>query len=216
MSTNISVLVADDEPMIRHGLAAILAPEPDIAVVGEAGDGAEAVSAAGRHLPNVVLMDIRMPRVDGIEATRTITARWPDRVKVLVLTTFADDDYVTRAMLAGASGFLLKRSSGEEITQAIRTVHGGESLLFPAKVRAMFGSAGAAHDAHPGFHKLTAREAEILTLVADGLSNAEIARRLYVSVETVKTHVASVLTKLEVRDRTQAVVRAYRDRFITP
>ncbi|MGW0231326.1 response regulator [Actinopolymorpha singaporensis] len=216
MSTKISVLVADDEPMIRHGLAAILAPEPDIAVVGEAGDGAEAVSATGRHLPNVVLMDVRMPRVDGIEATRTITARWPDRVKVLVLTTFADDDYVTRAMLAGASGFLLKRASGEEITQAIRTVHGGESLLFPAKVRAMFGSAGAAHEAHPGFDRLTAREAEILTLVAEGLSNAEIARRLYVSVETVKTHVASVLTKLEVRDRTQAVVRAYRDRFITP
>lgn len=211
---SIRVLIADDEPVICQGLAAILTPEPDITVVGQARDGAEAVSAVREHQPDVVLMDVRMPRVDGIEATRVITTRWPATARVLVLTTFSDDDYVIGALRCGASGFLLKRASAEELTGAIRTVRAGESLLFPTALRHLFQGSTTPQRARADFDRLTPREAQTLLLVAEGLSNAEIAAQLHVGVETVRSHVASILAKLGVRDRTQAVVRAYRDRFI--
>ncbi|MCD0451049.1 response regulator transcription factor [Actinocorallia sp. API 0066] len=210
-----SVLIVDDERLIRAGLAAIVGAEPDLSVAGEAGDGAEARAQAARLEPDVVLMDVRMPGVDGLEATRRILTELPHPPKILVLTTFENDDYVYDALRVGASGFLLKRSRPEEILQAIRLVVQGDILLFPAAIRALAAPRSAPAPAR--WHAdLTEREAEVLRLMATGLSNAEIADRLYLSLQTVKTHVGNLLAKLGARDRTQAVIHAYETGFIQP
>lgn len=211
--TAIRVLLVDDESLVRAGLRAIIDAEPDLEVVGEAGDGAEAVSQARSVRPDVVCMDVRMPHVDGIAATRTLTSR-AESPRVLVLTTFENDDYVYDALAAGASGFLLKRAAPEQVTAAIRTVHAGESLLFPDAVRRLVRSHGRAASTRAGLPTLTEREGDVLRLMARGLSNAEIAAELVLGVETVKSHVASLLSKLDVRDRTQAVIRAYESGFV--
>ncbi|MEU4623804.1 response regulator transcription factor [Actinoplanes sp. NPDC023801] len=208
----ISVLIADDDVLVRAGLRAILTAEADLTVAGEAGDGSEVLPAALRLRPDVVLMDVRMPRMDGIQATRLLLDRFDDPPKVLVVTTFANDEYVYQALQAGAAGFLLKRARPEQITEAVRVVARGDSLLFPAAVRRLAAAYGPPDG--PVGSQLTAREAEVLTLMAEGLSNAEIAVRLILGVETVKSHVGSVLAKLGVRDRTQAVVVAYRSGFV--
>ena len=210
------VLIVDDDDLIRAGLRAILGAEPDLEVVGEARDGAEVVPAAIKLRPDVVLMDVRMPAVDGIQATRLLLERLDTPPRVLVVTTFENDEYVYEALRAGASGFLLKRSKPAHIVEAVRVVAQGDSLLFPAAVRRLAAAYGPA--ASPGLPgaRLTEREGEVLRLMAEGLSNAEIAARLVLGLETVTTHVGNVLTKLGVRDRTQAVVLAYRSGFISP
>ncbi|MFC7530753.1 response regulator [Actinoplanes sp. GCM10030250] len=209
------VLIADDDDLVRAGLRAILGAEDDLTVTGEVTDGADVVQAAVRRRPDVVLMDVRMPRLDGIQATRLLLDRFTaDAPKVLVVTTFANDEYVYEALRAGASGFLLKRARPEQIVEAVRVVARGDSLLFPAAVRRLAASYGRP-DGRIGRAELTAREAEVLTLMADGLSNAEIAARLVLGVETVKSHVGSILGKLGVRDRTQAVVVAYKSGFVS-
>jgi DNA-binding NarL/FixJ family response regulator len=211
----VRVALVDDEPLIRSGLAAVLSSEDDLLVVGEAGDGAEVLDLVGRTAPDVVLMDVRMPRVDGIAATRALV-RAGSRARVLVLTTFANDDHVIEALAAGADGFLLKRSSPEEVLHGIRTVARGESLLFPDAVRELARRHVRAPDPvlGAGLLRLTAREQEVLRLMAEGLSNAEVAARLVLGVETVRSHVAAVLAKTGARDRTQAVVLAYRSGFV--
>ncbi len=209
------VLIVDDDELIRAGLRAILAAEPDLDVVGEAADGAEVVPAAVRLRPDVVLMDVRMPAVDGIQATRLLLQRMAEPPRVLVVTTFENDEYVYEALRAGASGFLLKRSRPQHIVDAVRVVARGDSLLFPAAVRRLAAAYGPVAQRLPGV-RLTEREGEVLRLMADGRSNAEIAADLVLGLETVKTHVGNVLTKLGVRDRTQAVVVAYRSGFISP
>ena len=214
----IRVLVVDDEELVRTGLRMILDAESDISVVGTAADGAQAVSEVRRLRPDVVLMDIRMPAVDGLAATRTILGG-PDAApcKVVILTTFDVDEHVYEALRAGASGFLLKDVPADQLVHAIRVAAAGEALLAPSVTRrliAAFTEHGpppegtAAHP--PGLAELTAREVEVLVLLAEGLSNAEIARRLFVGDATVKTHVARILTKLGVRDRVQAVIVAFR------
>jgi DNA-binding NarL/FixJ family response regulator len=216
----VRVLIADDDGLVRSGLRTILSIEPDIDVVGEASDGFEAVRRSAELDPDVVLMDVRMPNLDGIQATRRIVERSPSRPRVLVVTTFEHDDYVFDALRAGASGFVLKRVQPDELAQAIRIVATGESLVFPALTRALV----ERHNVQlpPGDRRaelvasLTEREAEILRLVARGLSNQEIADTLVVAVHTVKSHVAHVLGKLESRDRTQAVIVAYETGFIRP
>lgn len=222
--TVIRVLLADDEPLVRSGLRAILESEPDLAVVGEADDGAAAISEARRTRPDIVLMDVRMPRVDGIAATRLLGQFDGGGPAVIVVTTFENDNYVYKALQAGARGFLLKRSAAEDFVNAVRTVHEGESLLFPAALRRLVTRhrAGSGAGAGPGDDdgdglaaaKLTEREKEVLRLMAQGRSNAEIAAELFLGVETVKTHVRNTLAKLRVRDRVQAVVRAYESGFI--
>ena len=215
---SLGVLLVDDEPLIRSGLRAIINAEPDLAVIGEAEDGAAVTPLVRRLRPDVVLMDVRMPVVDGIEATRRLLANVEHPPRVLVLTTFENDDYVFDALRAGAAGFLLKRARPDEVVRAIRILAAGDSLLFPAAIRelaARHAPAGAHGDGLRGAG-LTDREAEVLRLIAQGLSNAEIAAHLFVSLETVKTHVAHVLTKLDARDRTQAVIRAYQTGFIAP
>jgi len=209
----IRVLLVDDESLIRAGLRAIIDAEPDLDVVGEAADGAEAVAEVRSLRPDVVCMDVRMPRVDGLEATRLLVAR-AEAPRVLVLTTFENDDYVYEALGAGASGFLLKRATPAQVTAAIRTVHAGESLLFPDAVRRLARAHRGPADQRPGLPTLTDREGEVLRLMARGMSNAEIAAELVLGVETVKSHVASLLNKLDVRDRTQAVIRAYESGFV--
>ncbi|WP_209648570.1 response regulator transcription factor [Kibdelosporangium banguiense] len=214
---SIKVVLVDDEELIRAGLRAIIDAEPDLTVVGEAGDGAEALDLVAGHLPDVVLMDVRMPAVDGIQATRHILRRMPDPPKIIVVTTFENDDYVYDALRAGADGFLLKRARPTEIIRAIRVVVAGDSLLFPAKIRAL----AAQHGGDPrrsGLDEagLTDREAEVLRLMATGLSNVEISEQLFVGVQTVKTHVGNVLSKLHARDRTQAVITAYESGFVIP
>ena len=215
---SLAVLLVDDEPLIRGGLRAIIDAEDDLTVVGEAEDGAEVGPLVRRLCPDVVLMDVRMPRVDGIEATRRLLAHVDEPPRVLVLTTFENDDYVFDALRAGATGFLLKRARPDEIVRAIRLVAAGDSLLFPAAIRELALRNAPAAEAAGGLHAagLTERESEVLRLMADGLSNAEIAAQLVVSAETVKTHVARVLAKLDARDRTQAVIRAYQSGFIRP
>ncbi|MBD2897969.1 response regulator [Actinomadura sp. RB99] len=215
----IKVLLVDDERLIRAGLAAIINAEDDLAVVGEASDGAEVPDAVARLRPDVILMDVRMPRLDGIQATRHILDTVREPPKIIVVTTFENDEYVYDALKAGANGFLLKRTRPEEILQAVRMVAHGDSLLFPAAIREL----AAAHGPSPAggraarWHgELTEREADVLRLVAKGRSNAEIAGELFVSPQTVKTHVGNILAKLQARDRTQAVILAYETGFITP
>jgi DNA-binding NarL/FixJ family response regulator len=212
----IRVLLADDEALVRGGLRAIIGAEPGMEVVGEAEDGSQVASLVRRLEPGVVLMDIRMPRVDGIEATRQVTAMTTATpVRVIVLTTFEHDDYVYEALRAGASGFLLKRARPDEMLLAIRVVASGDSLLFPAAIRDLAARRRVPR-ANPVSAALTGREQEILRLMAAGLSNDEIGQRLYVGVETVKTHVRSVLRKLGARGRTQAVIIAYEAGFVSP
>ncbi|MBC3191383.1 response regulator transcription factor [Pseudonocardia sp. C8] len=209
------VLLVDDEELVRAGLRAVLDADPGLTVLGEAADGAEVPGLVARLRPDVVLMDVRMPAVDGITATREVLRR-PDPPRLLVLTTFGHDRYVYDALRAGATGFLLKRTPPREIVRAVHTVAAGESLLFPAAVRELvagFAPGGGDRLAAAG---LTAREGEVLRLMARGLSNAEIAAELYLGVETVKTHVAGVLAKTGSRDRTQAVVAAYESGFVDP
>ncbi|MEV5571252.1 response regulator transcription factor [Spirillospora sp. NPDC052269] len=215
----IKVLLVDDERLIRAGLAAIINAEPDLSVVGEAADGSEVQDAVARTAPDVVLMDVRMPRLDGIQATRRLLAGGGVPPKIIVVTTFENDEYVYDALKAGADGFLLKRTRPEEILQGIRTVVLGESLLFPTAIRTLAAehAPGAGPDGGADWHdRLTEREADVLRLVARGRSNAEIATELYVSPQTVKTHVGNVLAKLQARDRTQAVILAYETGFISP
>jgi DNA-binding NarL/FixJ family response regulator len=212
----ITVLLVDDDELIRVGLRAIIDAEADLEVVGEAADGAEVVPLVVRRRPAVVLMDVRMPAVDGIQATRHLLATVRDPPRVLVVTTFENDDYVYQALRAGASGFLLKRARPAEVVEAIRVVAHGESLLFPAALRRLVSSHGAGAGDRLQDVGLTDREADVLRRMAAGLSNTEIAAELVVGVETVKTHVGNVLTKLGARDRTQAVIAAYESGFITP
>jgi DNA-binding NarL/FixJ family response regulator len=217
----IRVLIADDHELMRGGLRAMLGAQEDLEVVGEAGDGAEAVEAALRLRPDVVIMDIRMPRVDGIEATRRLQAHGDAAPKVLVLTTFDLDEYVWEALRAGAGGFMLKDAPPRQLAEAVRTVAAGESLLAPAITRRLVERfvrtpprGAAAHRAR--FAELTERELEVLALLARGLSNAEIGEQLFVSEATVKTHVGRVLAKLGLRDRVQAVVLAYESGLVEP
>ena len=209
---SIRVLIADDQEMVRTGFRMILASEPDLVVVGDAKDGAEAVAAAARHRPDVVLMDIRMPIRDGLWATREICAA-SDGPAVVILTTFDDDTYVYDALAAGASGFLLKDAPADELVSAVRVVANGAALLAPAVTRRVIDRATrhrAATEGTAAVSRLSNREREVLRLMADGLSNAEIARTLVVGEATVKTHVARVLQKLPARDRVQAVITAFR------
>jgi DNA-binding NarL/FixJ family response regulator len=211
----IRVLLVDDQPLLRTGFRMILSAEPDLAIVGEAGDGASGVEAAHRLHPDVVLMDIRMPGMDGIAATRALAGPGvEDPIKVLILTTFGLDEYVVEALRAGASGFLLKDAPPEDLVEAIKIVAAGEALLAPSITRRLLDRVATrlppATDATiPALAELTEREMEVLKLVARGLSNAEIAEKLVVSETTVKTHVSRVLAKLDIRDRVQAVILAY-------
>ncbi|MFD5744640.1 response regulator [Streptomyces massasporeus] len=215
----IRVLLVDDQPLLRTGFRMILEAEQDIAVVGEAGDGLQALDQVRALQPDVVLMDIRMPRMDGVEATRQITGPGRDGpAKVLVLTTFDLDEYVVEALRAGASGFLLKDAPANELVQAIRVVASGEAMLAPSITRRLLDKY-ATHlpsGEEPVPDTLTDREVEVLKLVARGLSNAEIAADLFVSETTVKTHVGHVLTKLGLRDRVQAAVYAYESGLVRP
>lgn len=212
----IRVLLADDEELVRTGLRAILEAQPDLQVTGEAADGAEVLPLVRSLRPDVVLMDVRMPAIDGIQATRTLVDTLAEPPRVLVITTFENDDYVYEALRAGASGFLLKRARPAEVVEAVRVVARGESLVFPEALRRLVAARGRRPDRRAAVARLTAREAEVLRLMAAGLSNAEIADRLMVGAETVKTHVGNVLTKLAARDRTQAVIAAYESGFVTP
>ncbi|MFC9235702.1 response regulator [Streptomyces decoyicus] len=215
-SPAVTLLIADDEEVTRSGLRMLLAAQPGITVVGEAADGVEAVERAQSLRPDVVLMDVRMPRRNGIEATRQLLAETAEPPKVVVITTFENDGYVTAALSAGASGFVLKRLPVRQIAEAVRVVAAGEAVLFPAALGRMvaprpLGSAQALPHA-----ALTGREEEVLRLMATGLSNPEIAESLTVSLETVKTHVGNVLTKLGAQNRTHAVVIAYESGLVVP
>ena len=215
---SIRVLIADDQSLVRAGFRLVLENHPDIEVIGEAANGNEAIHSAGRLEPDVVLMDIRMPELDGIAATRQITARHPARV--LVLTTYDLDEYVYDALQAGASGFLLKDTPPDELANGIRAVASGEALLAPTVTRRLieeFSRLGASRQARPAeLDELTPRELDVLRLLARGLSNAEIADALVLGDTTVKTHVGHVLGKLGLRDRVQAVVLAYESGLVTP
>ncbi|MGC5364835.1 response regulator [Streptomyces sp. DT24] len=213
----VTVLLVDDEPLVRVGLRAVLEAQPDIEVVGEAADGAAVIPLVRRLRPDVVAMDVRMPLMDGIEATKVVLRTVPEPPKIIVVTTFENDEYVYEALRAGADGFLLKRARPAEIVHAVRLVAEGESLLFPAAVRQLAAEYGT-NAARTAMDRaaLTEREAQVLRLMARGLSNAEIAAKLVVGVETVKTHVSAVLAKLGARDRTQAVIAAYESGFVAP
>ena len=215
----VRVVIADDQGMVRSGFTTLLNSEPDIEVIGEAVNGAEAVSRAAALRPDVILMDVRMPVLDGLQATRQITAMI-DPPKVLVLTTFDLDDYVYQALRWGASGFLLKDASAEELANAVRVVASGDALLAPGVTRrliAEFARLGAPRGpSRRQLDDLTERETEVLALVARGMSNAEIAGRLVVAEQTIKTHVSRILMKLGLRDRTQAVVLAYETGLVQP
>jgi DNA-binding NarL/FixJ family response regulator len=214
------VVIADDQALVRTGFRLILA-EAGIAVVAEAADGSEAVSAVLRHKPDVVLMDIRMPGMDGLEATRRILAAQPDGAcRIIILTTFDLDEYVYSALTAGASGFLLKHVTPEYLVTAVRLVRSGDALLAPSITRRLVERFAPADPALPPVHAdlaaLTPRELEVLRLLAHGLSNGELAKRLTLSEATVKTHVGRILTKLQLRDRVQAVVLAYQTGLVGP
>ncbi|WP_449348865.1 response regulator [Streptomyces shaanxiensis] len=218
----IRVLVADDQMMVREGFSVLLNAMPDIEVVGEAVNGREAVDRVRELVPDVVLMDIRMPELNGIEATREIVAA-NGTSKVLVLTTFDLDEYVYQALRAGASGFLLKDASARQLADGVRVVASGEALLAPSVTRRLITefsklseSPRVLASAHTAYGDLTDRETEVLVLIAQGLSNLEIAGRLVVAESTIKTHVSRILVKLGLRDRTQAAVFAYEARLVTP
>jgi DNA-binding NarL/FixJ family response regulator len=217
----IGVLLVDDERLIRAGLKAIIDAEPDLEVVGEAGDGAEVPGQVSRLRPDVVLMDVRMPRLDGIQATRHLLDTVAEPPRIIVVTTFENDEYVYDALKAGAHGFLLKRTRPEDILRAVRMVVHGDTLLFPAAIRALAAEhraagRGGGTDGARWHGRLTEREGDVLRLMARGHSNAEIAAELFVSPQTVKTHVGNVLAKLQARDRTQAVIFAYETGYIIP
>jgi len=218
---SIRVVVADDQELVRSGFSMILEAQQDIEVVAEAGDGLEAVAAVRRHTPDVLLLDIRMPHMDGLEAARLVCAE--SGCKVVMLTTFDLDEYVYEALYAGASGFLLKDVRRDDLVHAVRVVAAGDSLLAPSVTRRLVADmirrrrAEAAPEPAPArLAALTAREEETLRLLARGLSNAEIATTLFVSEHTVKTHVSNVLSKLGLRDRVQAVICAYETGLVTP
>lgn len=229
----ITVGLVDDQAMVRVGLKMILEAEPDIEIVGEAADGADAVALVRDHAPDVVLMDIRMPGMDGLAATAQVIAAHPN-ARVVILTTFDDDEYVYEALRVGASGFLLKSADGDTLVNAVRVVAGGEALLAPEVTRRVIERFAAKPDvaspatpvanSEPATHvpspeaigDLSNREVEVLQLLARGMSNQEIAQELWVSSTTVKTHVSHILTKLGVRDRVQAVVEAYESGIVRP
>ncbi len=218
---SIRVLVADDQALVRAGLRRLLEEQPDIEVVGEAGDGREAIAEAERLRPDVVLMDIRMPELDGIEATRHLTRQRPDgRVRVVILTTYELDEYVFDGLTAGACGFLLKHSLPEEMIRGVRAAASGDALLAPSVTRRLIAEftrrRPPAPTVPPSLDGLTEREREVLRLIARGLSNQEIAQTLHVSEWTVKSHVAHLLDKLGLRDRVQAVVLAYESGLVQP
>jgi DNA-binding NarL/FixJ family response regulator len=214
----ICVLIVDDQRLVRSGFRMILGTEPGITVVGEAADGAEAVEAARELAPDVVLMDIRMPGMDGLEATRRIVDGSDEAPRVLVLTTFDLDEYVYEALRAGASGFLLKDAPEEQLVAGVRIVADGGALFAPAVTRRLIEefASRSSPAPPPALDELTAREVDVLKLLARGQSNAEIARELFVSDHTVKTHVARILQKLDLRDRTQAVIAAYESGLVKP
>jgi DNA-binding NarL/FixJ family response regulator len=217
----VRVLIVDDQALVRTGFRMILEAEQDIEVVGEAGDGLDAIAEARRLEPDVVLMDVRMPELDGIEATRRLLANGAGDTKVVMLTTFDMDEYVYDALRAGASGFLLKDVPPEHLVDGIRSVANGDALLAPSITRRLIEEFVRTNPtrnaaAPAGLDELTARELEVLQLIAKGLSNAEIAKELVVSETTVKTHVAHVLMKLNLRDRVQAVVLAYESGVVQP
>ena len=214
--SRLRVVIADDQPMMRAGFKAVLEATGDIEVVAEAANGAEAVAAAQRHAPDVVLMDVRMPEMDGIEATRRLP-----RQRVLILTTFGLDEYIIAALRAGASGFLLKDAPTAQVVDAVRAVAAGDAVLSPAVTRQLLDQVGrrlpaAVAREDEGLGQLTEREREVLRMLAAGLSNAEIADALVVSEATVKSHVSNLLGKLELRDRVQAVIYAYETGLIAP
>ena len=217
---SLAVLIADDQALVRGGLRKIIDGEDGMRVVAEAQDGLDAVDAAARARPDVAVVDIRMPRMDGIEATRRIVARAGESTRVLILTTFGLDEYVYEALRAGASGFMLKDAPPEDLIEAVRVVATGAALLDPAVTRSVIEEFARRSPPErvdsPRLADLTGRERDVLTLLTRGLSNAEIARDLVVSEATVKTHVAHVLTKLGVRDRVQAVIFAYEAGLVQP
>jgi DNA-binding NarL/FixJ family response regulator len=217
---SIEVLIADDQQLVRHGFRLILDAEPDIHVIGEAADGFEAIEAARSLRPDVVLMDVRMPRLDGVQATERVTAAdFPGRPRVLMLTTFGGDEYLYPALRAGASGFLLKDAPADELVGAVRVIAGGDALLAPAVTRRLIDELArrpTRAETTERLANLTAREREVLELIARGQSNSEIAATLAIGETTVKTHVGRVLTKLAVRDRAQAVVVAYESGLVRP
>jgi DNA-binding NarL/FixJ family response regulator len=216
--TGLRVIVADDEPLVRQGMRLVLELEPGLEILGEASDGREAVELVRRHRPDLALLDVRMPGMDGIEAARLICAE-PDlrETRVVVLTTFADDELLVGAIRAGASGYLLKSMPPDEIRSSVRAVAEGRAMLAPLLMdRLMHEYAGRRTEPAPELAKLTDRETDVLREIATGRSNGEIAARLYVSEGTVKTHVAAVLRKLDLRDRTQAAVAAYELGLVRP
>ncbi len=220
-SAKIRLVVADDHQVVRAGFAELLRTQPDFTVVGTASDGAEAVRICRDLRPDVVLMDVRMPTMDGIEATRQLVGSQPDGPRILILTTFDLDQYVYEALRAGASGFLLKDVSAERLFEAVRVIAAGDALLAPTVTRRLINEFALLHSAADTtsastLAALTPRETQVLRLVADGLSNPEIATRLFVTEETVKTHVSHMLSKLGLRDRTQAVVVAYESGLVVP
>lgn len=206
----VRVLVADDDELVRSGLAAILGAAEGLEVVATVADGDAAVRAATQLVPDVLVMDVRMPGTDGIEATRRLV-QVGSAARILVVTTFEHDEYVTRALHVGAHGFLLKRAGGERLVQAVRALAGSDAVLFPESIRALVATGDPRRTPLP---ELSPRQAQVLRLMAQGRSNAEIAAALFLGVETVKTYVSAVLAELEVRDRTQAVVRAFESGFM--
>ena len=216
------VLIVDDQSLVRAGFRMILEPEPEIEVVGEAADGLTAVLAARETRPDVILMDVRMPNVDGLEATRRLLEGKTEGPRILILTTFDLDEYVYEALRAGASGFLLKDTPPEGLIDAVRVVAAGDALLAPSVTRRLIADfarrpdGDATRDAAPALARLTERELEVLVHMARGLSNAEIAATLYLGETTVKTHVGHILSKLQLRDRVQAVVFAYESGIVRP
>jgi DNA-binding NarL/FixJ family response regulator len=217
----VRIVVADDHQIVRNGFAGLLGTQPDFTVVGTAEDGAEAVRVCKQTCPDVVLVDVRMPGMDGIEATRQLTSPAGDRPRVVILTTFDLDDYVYDALRAGASGFLLKDITAEQLFHAVRVVAAGEALLAPTVTRRLIGQFArqrppADSSQAARLATLTPRETQVLRLVAEGLSNPEIAARFTVTEETVKTHVSRILAKLGLRDRTQAVITAYETGLVVP
>jgi DNA-binding NarL/FixJ family response regulator len=216
----VRIVVADDHEVVRSGFASQLGTQPDLTVVGTAADGRQAVRIGRELQPDVILMDIRMPGMDGIEATRQLTRDGPGGPRILVLTTFDLDEYVYDALRAGASGFLLKDVTAEGLVDAVRVIAAGDALLAPGVTRRLIGEFAHRPPAEAprmlALEELTPRERQVLQLVAEGLSNHEIAARLVVTAETVKTHVSRILNKLGLRDRTQAVVMAYETGLVTP